>query len=131
MREIKFRGKVWTYGQREWRTGGYEYFNGVHYIIIDGQRHAADPETIGQYTGFKDKDGVEIWEGDIVSSLYKRDGCIGVYEIVWSNYAFRPYKRGEHQQKNVSISMLDLRRCERVGNRYDNPELLEVKSERD
>jgi uncharacterized phage protein (TIGR01671 family) len=71
MRQIKFRGKrvdngEWVYGDL-WRSYGKTE---TTYVIRDGHGNMSDyevnPATVGQFTGLMDKNGKEIWEGDVI-----------------------------------------------------------------
>ncbi len=63
MRQIKFRGKrtdgVWVYG-----TNVYIPIKDKWKTRINGSR--VDPETIGQFTGLHDRNGKDIYEGDLI-----------------------------------------------------------------
>lgn len=95
-----------------------------------------DPETVGQYTGLTDKNGKEIYEGDVLkgnsfaTSMLKGWGAdveqqFEVYEIRYDEASFKTFnKKGEWVailNHHVSSKVKDL---EVIGNIYENKDLL-------
>ena len=67
---IKFKAK--RLDGKGWIEGTPICINGKPYGIMIGEKESPDidPSTVCQFTGLKDSNGVEIWEGDYISSIY-------------------------------------------------------------
>lgn len=139
MREILFRGKDikgnWYEGLLTHNIAKDEWYISNKAGIPTA--YQVRPETIGQYTGLTDKNGIRIFEGDILSFdyyPYTSDGNQNYYaEIVWvdENAAFCLYTFKNPTSKVCGVSegcdyIEDFASDvgEIIGNRYDNPELL-------
>jgi len=122
MREYKFRGKRIDNG--EW-VYGYVYKDAlIGCNILQTKPCLAaimvDPSTAGQYTGLKDKNGREIYEGDIVTGLFNYTGIIG-HIVYGSDATFFIERKGLY---GISLNNAEVW-LEVIGNIYENPELLE------
>lgn len=126
MREIKFRGKDYT---DKWRQGDLvqEKWKQGKLIMIKKDKTAWSilEETVGQYTGLKDKNKKEIYEGDIVKIKHEFDNTGYICEIIYVDGAFRTKKFifGSYYDCLYYWYANDCE-IEVIGNIYDNPELL-------
>ena len=131
MREIKFRGKRKKNGK--WIEGYYMFDEEEHLIVrrIRGEIiwRVVLPETVGQYTGQPDKNGKEIWEGDIVNikSTYETDTLVDCNATV----LFRDgrFTTDYHDLQVCGFTKSGNWEGEVIGNRWDNPEMLKEKND--
>ena len=118
MREIKFR--VWNgYLTKEFKAYDrcYVKMEGA-YLEINPYRYDND-YAVEQYTGLKDKNCKEIYEGDIVVNTYYDDG--EMYKVLWvdDSVAF-----GMESLDDMELYKLPLESLEVIGNIHENAELL-------
>jgi len=131
MREYKFRGKrldtgEWVYGyyfiEERYIEDGIIWRDipqiqqryGDHFQYFD-----VDPATVGQYTGLHDKNGREIYEGDIVLCTMPFESFNAVVEFADGCFEIRSKKWRDYLKVYVANHAVEI-----IGNRWDNPELL-------
>lgn len=120
-REIKFRGKSKTDG--EWCIGELHLASKVPHIHPDVLSSIPIiPDTVGQFTGLKDKNGKEIYEGDIIAFVFKGKDVRS--EVAWSEYAAMFFFK---QQNAHLFTSMFAPKFTVIGNINDNPELLTEK----
>lgn len=142
MQEIKFRGKAECSIERLYELG-VKHDNGwVYGIYIDGYIinevvDATDEyiaigswipvhkETVGQYTGLKDKNDKEIYDGDIVKYFDNKEHIVVVENIKELGTGMY-LKRVGSGYYTLNPSVIRDYEVEVIGNIHDNPELLEV-----
>jgi hypothetical protein len=144
MREVLFRGKLdwhwdginifyaeeaykdgWVYGQLARNAYGMAWIIGD--IVNWSEGHICpkywipvDPKTVGRYTGLKDKNGVKIFEGDVLG------GIVGGGVVVWIDRETRYGISLLGEVHEVYLQELEQADLEVIGNVHDNFELLEV-----
>ncbi|WP_338967403.1 YopX family protein [Fusobacterium nucleatum] len=126
MREIKFR--AWLKEKKEMIDNARPDFFCKHlHYLCDNSSGGQDVLGVStedielmQYTGLKDKNNKEIYEGDILS-----DGNNDKpYKVIFENGSFRAEFEGDFEEYSFDLIDVVAQGCEIVGNIYENPELL-------
>lgn len=134
MREIKFRG--YNRKNNKWLYGYYLINRGQHFICPEGivnplaswEDFVVEEESVGQWTGIKDREGADIYEGDIVNrsvaACNYADGAVGViedvFEVMYNDFGFLPFLELDFVACGGKLSDYKI-----IGNVYQNKELLE------
>lgn len=135
MREIKFRGKrladgVWTFGWLAIEPDGTAWISRYH---RRGEWEQIEPSTVGEFTGLKDCNGLDIYEGDILKDSpdeYFEDSE-QLFIVKWfGEYCGFTFHRNNTEIYENSSDLMGISNSsvllELIGNIYENPELLEV-----
>lgn len=145
MREVKFRG--FNRKNSEWIYGFYLQNRGAHFVCPDEfangkswDDYEIDPDTLGQFTGLQDKNGTDVYEGDIISNswCFKKKSVVrfGKYqhlnaqrEYENGDLGFYMYHLDEFKRKvernDIQFFFCNEDKGEVIGNIYQNKELLE------
>ncbi len=154
MREILFRGKAlskhgvlkqnngWVYGVpvpveiNTCETKRVEIvkchgYDELDYYELLSEDDEVDPETVGQWTGLVDKNGKKIFEGDYVRyrDLTTNQEKIDLVEWNETHASFIRLHKSLLGLQYLYIDEALSARCEVIGNIWDNPELLEKRSD--
>ena len=136
MREIKFR--IWDNLEKDYLNEEDMAINNLNNIFIFEiydkndtdlwyTRLLPDPDNkryvIEQYTGLKDKNGTEIYEGDVV----KVEGDGEIYRVEWIRSGFGLEPRYNSPRYPVLGNVELRKKIEVIGNIHENPGLLEEK----
>lgn len=126
MKEIKFRGKRLDNG--EWIEGDLLRMNGHWFIFPDPapggiDKYEVDPATVGEFTGLKDKNGKEIYEGDVMEIPETEFNAEIIGRVLFEEDAYYiiPLRGGHLWGLHWSLRKHD---AKIIGNIHDNPELL-------
>ena len=156
MREIKFRGKVidrpMCYKLGDWAIGDLFHFYDEGWIIQtphDGTLEwsgIVDENTIGQFTGWKDMHGKEIYDGDILAVKFNNRYCERISwqgepnamgTVFWDFNSFRLKCAGkedrryadfydflDNREQVYNVLDMSLQNTEIIGNIHENEDLL-------
>ncbi len=128
MRDIKFRGystslKRWVYGSLmkvyRMRTNEpyYRILEDFGYFNMSENRIEVETDSVGEYTGLTNKNGMDIYEGDLLHRHMKFYWTVKFKNGKWVADKIKPIS-------GLYLDAYQFIECEVIGNIYENKELL-------
>ena len=122
MREIKFR--AWDIKKCMWVNDFFITLEGDILCSDYLDLNLNDELELMQYTGLKDKNGIEIYEDDILQTVFEGKR-MSIFVLEWDLFGLHYYKKRLSDNSRYPAGLDMTMDKEIIGNIYDNPELLE------
>ena len=145
MRDYKRKAKIKD--SNEWVIGYHVYVDYLdkHYILVSEKiycgfsgmlamkQYEVDGDTICNPTGLTDKNGNKIWENDVVKTYNSQGQECHIEQIIWADYGLnegwcskgiKSLIKYDKRVFNTGFGKSDARKCEVIGNIFDNANLL-------
>lgn len=121
MRKITFR--AWDGDKKEWVSSD-RILSRIP-MSDDGELQTVAPwYTLMQFTGLQDKNGKEIYEGDVLTFIFPNNRNKGTAPVVWEYGCWNVTDFKNDAGSNNIYNLYPATDCEIIGNIYENPELL-------
>jgi len=117
MREIKFRAWCDVNGMTDCfciHSSGLFAYSNTDWVMDE------EKPILMQYTGLKDKNGKEIYEGDVLIHHYYHENGVVIWHTGQSRWALEYFE----DKKTQELFPIDKNNFEVIGNIYENPELM-------